>query len=100
MTEASGFFVIAGTVDEIDEALGCIRIGESVVWVPAHVIRGLDLGAPVIVSGHRDPNTGRAIAELVRCPRRILHAPLPPPPIPGAGTLGGVAVGSAPILAM
>jgi hypothetical protein len=72
-------FVIAGLVSDIDTKRGSVLVGDRVVWAPAHVMRGLDPGTSVIVSGRRDTRTGRAIAELVRRTRLILNGPPRPP---------------------
>lgn len=101
MADGSDSFVIAGTIKEIDATSGRLRIGETVVWAPAHAIGGLDLGASVIVSGHRDAGTGRAIAELVRRPLSSWDAQPPrQPDSEPAGRTALAAVDSPPILAL
>jgi hypothetical protein len=81
VTDDPDSFVIAGTIDKIDATRGCLQVGDSVVWVAAHVLRGLDLGTSIIVSGRRDAATGRAIAELVRRTHLLLDGPPAPPPL-------------------
>jgi hypothetical protein len=102
VAEGPDSFVIAGTVKEIDATRGCLRVGESVVWVPAHALGGLDVGASVIVSGYRDGGTGRAIAELVRRPSPFWAGP-PSPPQPAPRSANGpglVAAEPPPVLAL
>jgi hypothetical protein len=74
MTDNDDRFVLAGLLERVDVDERRLRIGGRDVWVSDHVgLDGLRAGTRVVVSGRREPATGRPHAERV-------FLPVGPPP--------------------